>query len=180
MIIGNFIADFIKGNQLDKIHPDILRGVKLHRAIDTFTDSHLRVDLAKSRLRPHGGKYSGVFLDLAFDHFLAREWNSYSDIPLKDFSREFYQLMNRNREQFPDRLFYIFPYIESQNWLLSYAELNGLKQAVNGMSRRASKGEFLLNAFLQFEKDYDIYSEDFNLFFPDLQAYVKGYLNSEM
>ncbi|NVK49164.1 MAG: DUF479 domain-containing protein, partial [Cyclobacteriaceae bacterium] len=70
ILVGNFIADFVKGKQIEKYEKQIQIGIQLHRAIDLFTDSHPLVKAAQSYLRPKFGHYSSVITDVFFDYFL--------------------------------------------------------------------------------------------------------------
>jgi acyl carrier protein phosphodiesterase len=87
--IGNFMADSIRGNHyLD--YPDSLRkGILLHRHIDTFTDSHPIYRKSKHRLHSKYGHYSGVIMDIVYDHFLSKNWSVYSNEKLEDYADEF-------------------------------------------------------------------------------------------
>lgn len=71
LLTGNMISDFVKGKQQYYYSAGIQKGIQLHRAIDTFTDSHLAIRAAKQLLKPASGGYAGPFVDIAFDHFLS-------------------------------------------------------------------------------------------------------------
>ena len=87
--VGNFIGDFVKGKNLkDRFEADIARGIGLHREIDWFTDTHSIVKQSKDRLRPKYRHYSGVIVDIFYDHFLAKNWDRYSKQLLPDFAEE--------------------------------------------------------------------------------------------
>ncbi len=83
LIIGNFIADGIKGKKYKKFSPGIQKGILLHREIDTFTDAHPIVRQSTKRLHKNYGHYSGIIVDILYDHFLAKNWSRYSDVPLE-------------------------------------------------------------------------------------------------
>ena len=57
LLIGNFIADFIKGNRFEHLEPEMIRGIYLHRFIDSYTDRHPLVKQSARRLQPKFGKY---------------------------------------------------------------------------------------------------------------------------
>jgi len=73
IIVGNLISDFVKGKKKFDYPPGIQKGIALHRAIDTFTDSHPATKEAKEVFRPHYRLYAGAFIDVAYDHFLAND-----------------------------------------------------------------------------------------------------------
>ena len=52
VMIGNFIADFVKGKKKDDYPPAIKKGIELHRSIDDFTDHHPLVLRSKQRISP--------------------------------------------------------------------------------------------------------------------------------
>jgi acyl carrier protein phosphodiesterase len=76
IMLGNFMGDFVKGKSYrQQYEPEIIKGIELHRSIDEFTDSHPVVTESKNRLRPTYRHYSGVIVDVFYDHFLAANWN---------------------------------------------------------------------------------------------------------
>ena len=77
LMVGNFIADSVKGNAMNDFSEGIQKGIILHRAIDTFTDSHNEMQKSKERLRPRYKKYAPVITDIFYDHFLAVNWQDY-------------------------------------------------------------------------------------------------------
>ena len=85
------MADGIRGNNYLNFSEDIKKGILLHRYIDTFTDAHPIYRQSKRRLHEKYGHYSGVIMDIVYDHFLAKNWASYSDSKQEDFASD---LMN--------------------------------------------------------------------------------------
>ena len=94
--IGNFIADSIHGNNYLHFEEEVKKGIILHRHIDTFTDSHPTYRKSKHRLHQKYGHYSGVIMDIVYDHFLAKNWNNYSNEKLEDYADKFYKLLHDN------------------------------------------------------------------------------------
>ena len=90
--IGNFMADSIRGRQYESYPKAIMKGILLHRAIDSFTDNHPIYRKSKHRLHEKYGHYSGVIMDIVYDHFLAKNWASYSDELLENYAQNFYTL----------------------------------------------------------------------------------------
>ena len=102
-MIGNFIADHIKGNQFTHLDPTIQKGIKLHREIDTFTDSHKITRMSKRRLHKRYGLFAGIIIDIFYDHYLAKNWSNYSAIPLKIYVNSFYDLVYSYQEVLPEK-----------------------------------------------------------------------------
>ncbi|TXK25024.1 DUF479 domain-containing protein [Pontibacter qinzhouensis] len=172
LLIGNFIADAVKGKQLEQYQPGIARGIRLHRLIDTFTDTHPVVHQSKERLRPHFRKYAPVVADMFFDHFLAIGFEQFAPVALEVFVDRAYSIIHNQFDLLPPRVQHFFPYMMRQNWLASYAEIEGIRQALAGMSRRTSFKSGMELAGDELQANYHLYAADFHQFFPDLIAYV--------
>ena len=173
VLLGNFIADSVPGRQLKSYPPAVQTGIRLHRAIDTYTDQHSVVRRATQRLRVAGyGKYAGVISDMFLDHFLAHNFPDFSSESLPDFTRRVYALLAARQPEMPPRVQRFFPCMAEHNWLLAYAETNGIRRALSGLSRRASVGSGMETAVAELERNYGEYEADFRAFFPELQRQV--------
>ena len=173
LLLGNFIADSVPGKQLETYPSAVQAGIRLHRAIDTFTDQHPVVRRATQRLRAAGhGKYAGVISDVFHDHFLARDFAHYSDETLPEFTRRVYAMLTARRAEMPARVQHFLPYLTGQNWLLHYAKFDGISRALGGLSRRALPGSGMETAVVELQANYAAYETDFRDFFPVLRIYV--------
>jgi len=137
LLIGNFIADAVKGNNLVHFPEGIRKGIRLHREIDAFTDQHPVFIRSTERLQPDYGRYSGVIVDIYYDHFLASCYADYFEEDLSEFALHVYGLMLRNYSLLPAKSKRILPYMIIHNWLVGYANFSDLQWVFNGMSRRA-------------------------------------------
>src|SRR6478736_4267951 len=134
--IDNFMADGIRGKQFESFHPEIQKGILLHRAIDTFTDAHPIFRKSTQRLHAKYHHYSGIIVDIFYDHFLAKNWKQYSDEPLEDYVDRFYQSLLNNQELLSKRTKEFMPYMIEQNWLVSYQTTDGIGHILTQMDRR--------------------------------------------
>ena len=169
--IGNFIADGIKGKDYKKYSRDIQIGILLHRNIDTFTDAHKTVRLSTKRLHKNYGHYSGVIVDILYDHFLAKNWSLYSDIPLKEYTDTFYDSLEAHYNILPSRIQKMMPYMLSDNWLLSYASIDGISRVLDGMNRRTKNRSGMDKAVNELELFYKEFETEFSSFFDELIAF---------
>lgn len=174
--MGNFIADSVKGNKLYEYPKGICNGIRLHRQIDEFTDSHPIVTQSKARLRPVYGKYSGVIIDLYYDHFLAAGWEVYCNESLEQFTEKCYIQLDLLQSFFSEESKTIFYYMRKYNWLLSYREIEGISKALSGLARRTTFISHMEKAGIELRKDYLLYQEEFHRFFPELQTFASGTL----
>jgi acyl carrier protein phosphodiesterase len=167
ILIGNFIADAVKGKKFNNYPKEIKAGILLHREIDNYTDNHPIVKVSKRRLNERYRHYNGVIIDILYDHFLAKNWHKYSEIPLKVYAKNMYAFLQQNNHQLPLRVQNMLPHMIEYNWLVSYASVEGIAIVLAGMNRR-TKGiskmdlavEDLRIHYLEFEKDFTVFFED--------------------
>jgi len=172
LIVGNFIADSVKGSDYKKYSVEIQKGILLHRAIDTYTDSHLIVEQSKKRLRNKYKKYSGVIVDIYYDHFLAKNWNNYSTISLNEFTQNIYSIIKNHYSVLPFKSARFTEYMLHYNILENYSNLKGIEQVLQGMSQRASFESNMEKAIDDLKEHFNDFENEFNLFFPELKNHV--------
>ncbi|MBS1506265.1 MAG: DUF479 domain-containing protein [Bacteroidetes bacterium] len=176
---GNFIGDFVKGKNLtDRFHPEVAKGIALHREIDWFTDRHPVVKQSKDRLREKYRHYSGVIVDIFYDHFLAKHWNRYSEQVLPDFADECYDLLQKQSEILPEEVNFLLPYMIKGNWLVNYSRLEGIQKALSGMARRTRFESKMEQSVADLENHYDSFGKEFELFFPELNEFCVRWIKS--
>ena len=174
ILFGNFIADAVKGRAFNLYPEQVQRGIQLHRMIDHYTDSHRLFKSSKKRLTNNYGKFASVIVDIFYDHYLARNWNNYSDIELNEFVSGTYKILIKNFSLLPAKSKKILPFMISQNWLVGYANFDGLTRVFNGMSRRTKKyNSGMEHAVASLQKDYMLYHHEFTGFFPELINHVE-------
>ena len=177
VIIGNFIADGIKGKRYEKFPPQIAKGILLHRGIDSFTDHHPTVRQSTERLHKNYSHYSGVIVDILYDHFLAKNWNKYSDVPLDEYVQDFYELLRKNFTILPPRIQKMMPYMIADNWLLSYATVEGIGKILAQMNVRTKNVSKMNLAVAELEEYYEEFEAEFTSFFDELIHFSKQKLN---
>ena len=175
--IGNFIADGIKGHDYKTFNKDFQIGIMLHRHIDTFTDAHDTVRQSTKRLHEKYGHYSGVIVDILYYHFLAKDWNLYCDTPLDEYVDNFYHSLETHYDLLPLRIKKMMPYMMADNWLLSYASIDGIAKVLDGMNRRTKNRSGMNEAVQELTAFYTDFETEFTLFFEDLIAFSKQKLN---
>ena len=170
--IGNFIADGVRGKEIDKYPENIQRGIVLHRKIDHFTDTHPIVKQTVIKLRETAGKYAPVVSDIVYDHFLAHFWLDYSPVILSNYAKEKYRFLKKNIRYVPSRMQELLHYMIEQNWLVNYAYLEGIATTLRDLSKRVSFTNNMADSIIDLKKDYRAFESDFRAFFPELQAFV--------
>jgi acyl carrier protein phosphodiesterase len=171
-LIGNLAGDFVKGRIGDDLPPGIADGIRQHRHIDAFTDSHPTVAAFRRVLIPEHGHYSRVIADVFFDHFLATDFTRYGSEPLDTFLARVYATIDPHLDRLPGRLRAVYPRMRDEGWLASYQTIGGIRLALGGISHRLSRRPQLAPA-VHFLTDRDARTELerlFHEFFPDLMA----------
>ena len=168
--IGNFSADGIRGKDFTKYPEAMQAGIILHRFIDSYTDTHPIFKKSTKRLHSNYGHYSGVIVDIFYDHFLAKNWETYHIEPLDSFASNFYDLLNTNFGILPDRIKNLTPHMIAGNWLLNYAKIEGIQDVLNGMNRRTRYKSKMNEATKELQLYYDEFENEFSDFFIDLKT----------
>ena len=175
--IGNFIADDLKGSTYLKYPEKIALGVKIHRSIDSFADTHPVYSIGKTRLKEKYGHYSGIVLDVFFDHFLALYWNKFSNQELKSFSRSFYLNLVLHSHILTPKYRYIMPFMIVNDWLGSYVEVDKIESVLSRLSRRTSlpqESQYAKDVLLKY---YDHFQNEFFEFMPQILFMIKENYN---
>ncbi|UGS20220.1 acyl carrier protein phosphodiesterase [Flavobacterium cyclinae] len=167
--IGNFMADSIRGSQYLEYPNVIQKGILLHRHIDSFTDSHPIYRKSKRRLHQKYGHYSGVIMDIAYDHFLAKNWEKYSDEKLEEYASKFYELALSNYDILTERIKKMMPYMIARNWFVSYATISGLEMILFQMDYKTKHIAHMQEAIVEIQDFYSEFESEFFLFFEELQ-----------
>lgn len=175
LLVGNMISDYVKGKAKFDYPPGIQRGIQLHRAIDSFTDEHPINQHAKKVFRPAVGLYAGAFVDVVYDHFLAKDSLAFPGESLPGYSQWVYETIGGYADHFPEKFASIFPYMKSQDWLSNYPQKWGIEKSMAGLVRRAKYLEDSGPAFAAFEASYDHLEACYIRFFPELLLFVNNY-----
>jgi acyl carrier protein phosphodiesterase len=171
--LGNIMADFVKGT-LDTCpySPAIVEGIKNHRAVDRFTDTHHVVHVCKQLVSPHRRRFAGIIVDVCYDHFLAIHWDKYSPIELPAFIKQTYTSIQQYSGDMPDRLRHVLHYMIEHDWLLTYQTKAGVDRALNGISSYIKRENTLKGGIEELEQNYQAMERSFLDFFPDLVEYM--------
>ncbi|MFH6969754.1 ACP phosphodiesterase [Flavobacterium sp. FlaQc-28] len=176
--IGNFMADGIRGKQFEHFPDDVQKGILLHRFIDTYTDSHDTFRQSTKRLHEKYHHYSGVIVDIMYDHFLAKNWKKYSDEKLDHFINRFYRSLHENYPILTEKTQNLMPTMIRENWLWSYQTIDGIQHILTQMDRRSKNQSKMQFASQELKEFYPEFEREFDLFFKDVQAQSKQKLLS--
>ncbi len=166
--IGNFMADGIHGKNFDNFPKEIQKGIILHREIDTFTDAHPIFRQSTKRLHPNYHHYSGIIVDIFYDHFLAKNWSNYSDERLEGYSERFYQSLRDNYDDLTPKTQKMMPYMIEYNWLVSYQTIEGIESVLAKMDTRMKSDSNMRFSVAELKTYYSDFESEFTAFFAAL------------
>lgn len=173
LLVGNLMGDFVKGRLPGGFPPGIVKGLELHRGIDSFAHRNEFFIGSKRRIDPSFGHYRGVLVDLFYDHFLAVHWDDYAAEPLPRFLARARRIVEERREELPERARRIIPAMFG-DWLPSYRRIDGIGEVLVRMSGRIVRPNPLKEGVGELRRNYEPLREDFRRFFPQVTAYAEG------
>lgn len=179
VLVGNMISDFVKGKEQYDYSDGIRKGILIHRAIDTYTDQHPVNREARKIFKDVYGLYSSVFLDIAYDHFVAIDNTLYKSGGLHNFSSETYNTLEAYAGQLPLRFKNILPYMKKQNWLYNYQYEWGIENSFKGIIQRASYITDKTSAIEIFRENYNKLENHYLEFFPQLSEYTQSVFRAQ-
>ena len=171
--VGNFLGDWVKGSDYLKYSENIRTGIMLHRNIDSFTDRHPIVNQSAFRFKLRYARYSGVVIDILYDHFLANSWKDFSNVPLREYVSRLNNIMFNNLELLPARLQAYLPEFMKEKWMERYATLEGVREVLEAMSKRTSLPSETEYAISIIESYYSEFRHEFFDFFGQIIEFVE-------
>ncbi|MEO8459337.1 MAG: ACP phosphodiesterase [Dokdonella sp.] len=178
VVLGSMLGDFVRGPIDPALSPQIRIGLRLHRAIDVYTDSHPTVARARARFTPPFRRYAGIILDVWFDHLLAGEFSHWSHLPLDVFSDDLVVLLERRSEELPPELNRLTRYLRARNLPLRYRERSVVGEVLSGIGQRLKRANPLTQAFDAIAPIESTLATAFESFFPALVAHSEHTLSA--
>ena len=172
-LIGNMIADFVKNRDVARLPESIQKGIKLHRAIDTFTDAHPLIHEAKAPFRPLVRLYSGAFVDVAFDYFLANDTTENSQCEWQEHSQRVYAVLRRYEEFLPEVFKKVLDKMQQDDWLYNYRNEWGIEYSFRNVVNKAQFLDKTTNVFPAFLANKDFLREKYEIFFPEIKSFAQ-------
>jgi acyl carrier protein phosphodiesterase len=175
--LGNFIADFVKGQTEGRFSPGICEGIRHHRMIDAFADRHEIILASRKLISPRRNRFSGAIIDIIYDHFLALSWDRYASVGFVDFVHATYDRLRSCSTPIPRAALELIEVMGREDWLSSYRTMEGLSRVFQRMSHRISRENNLGTAIEEVICNYAPLQDHFRSFFPCLLAYARPELH---
>ncbi len=167
-LVGSLVGDFVKGDDHHGYSVGIRRAILIHRKIDAYSNAHPVYRRSKRRIHSSYRHTRGILVDLFYDHFLARDWDTYTDEALPHFSRRVYRALRAHQDALPPRLQSILTKMATDDWLLSYREVTNIALALAGLSLRLTRRNELARGLEELRRNYTGLEGDSRAFFPQL------------
>ena len=176
-LVGNMIADFVKNRDVVRLPESIQKGIKLHRAIDTFTDAHPLIHEAKAPFRPLVRLYSGAFVDVVFDYFLANDTTENSQREWQEHSQRVYAVLRRYEEFLPEVFKKVLDKMQQDDWLYNYRNEWGIEYSFRNVVNKAQFLDKTTNVFPAFLANKDFLREKYEIFFPEIKSFAQDFVD---
>lgn len=174
LLIGNLIADFVKGKQIYDFSEEIQAGIRLHRQIDEYTDHHPLTRQTKTLFSDTAGRYDSPFLDIAFDHFLALDTMQEPPEGWLVFSLWCYKQIDHRIDELPKDFKRLYSYMKEENWLYSYRYPWMIEKSFGRLTQRAAFLKNDINVYSDFENKYSLLQAGYDQFFPQLVKFAES------
>jgi len=172
-MLGNLLADFIKGNGEDKFPEEIVKGIRNHREVDLFTDSNNVVTLSRKLISTSRDRFSSIIIDVVYDHFLSRNWDRYSNAGLDEFIGTVYENLSTRTVRIPQDAVFVIEKMTNEDWLRSYGTMEGMDKAFKRISKKLKRENNLSTAVEELELHYSDLNAHFLRFFPELITHLQ-------
>lgn len=174
LIVGGVAGDWIKGHLPGTLPADLAKGVALHRAIDSYSESHPAFRRSRARVSAERRRYAGVLVDVFYDHLLAKNWAAAGhQQPLHEYCEAVYRLIRNRLNELPISSHAALTLMAREDWLSSYARIEGIADVLVRMSRRARQPNPLANGEQEFLADVDGFTGDFNAWLDDTREFCQ-------
>ena len=170
--VGNLLPDLLRQPEVERFEGAFRLGIERHRWIDTFTDSHPTVRASRQRLWPQFRRFSGVIVDIVYDHCLIARWDAYCDQPVEAFVEEIHRSLPPLRAQLPERTFAHLEALTQWRWIGSYREIEGVAMAIERVGRRLRRPLEFPGLHAALAANRAGFLDDFDRFFPELAAAI--------
>ncbi|MDB6068331.1 MAG: hypothetical protein JWR26_4539 [Pedosphaera sp.] len=171
--LGGILPDLASASALAGMPPEFQGGIRRHHQIDAYTDSHAIFRRSVHRFSPPFRRFGGILVDVFYDHFLASDWESYSDKSLPDFTSDFYASFESHRADIPPEVYERLLQMKAGNWLCSYGDVQGVATTLGRIGSRLRRPFDLAPAIAVLERDYKLFHGDFTAFFPEVTKHVQ-------
>jgi len=170
------MGDLIKGPVPQALPDGLAEGVRLHRRIDAYSNSHGGIRASCARFPKELRRFAPIFVDVIADHLLATRWVQFSSIPLSDFTSGVYRAIEQHAGLLTDRGLRFFEHMVAVDLLAGYAEQAVMMRSLGSLTRRLKRPTLDTHLMIVVDRELAALGEDFLSYFPDLVSHAGGWL----
>lgn len=175
LIVGGVAGDWVKGALPGSLPPDLARGVALHRAIDAYAENNAAFCRSRMRVSQPRKRYAGILVDIFYDHLLARDWENVHHRPLHDYCAGVYQMIEARMDELPPDAHHALRLMASQDWLSSYATMEGIADVMRRMARRVRHPEMMEHSEQELVEHLEGFTEDYREWLADITVFCRDW-----
>ncbi|GAB3273805.1 ACP phosphodiesterase [Parahaliea aestuarii] len=175
LVAGALEGDYFKGPLRGDHSGDIEAGVRLHRAVDAYTDSHPALAALRRQFPPALRRYAGIVIDISFDHYLTRDWQRYHHRPLPEFSREVYRVLNTRQGELTPGAQRMAHRLQEHDILNCYHRWDAVTSTAERIGSRLRRGNALAGLAPQLHPLRPAMAQAFVDFYPDLRDFAADF-----
>lgn len=179
LVAGGFLGDFVKGRIPEDMPEELARGVRLHRRVDAYSNSHPGIRASCRRFPPELRRISPILVDILCDHLLARRWEAFHAATLTEFSSGAYALVGARDAWLsePGRRF--LAYAREEDLFARYDDWEVIRGALRSVTRRLARGE--LNGIMETALPplLESLETDFLAWFPDIIEHAADWIEAD-
>lgn len=173
--LGSAEGDFVHGAPDTRWPRTRQAGLRFHRAIDRYTDTHADVVAARRLFAPPMRRYAGIVLDVWFDHLLVRAWDRLVPTePLDAFCARWLALLDANAATLPEAQRGFVAWMHAHGLPARYGDEATLDVVFNGLARRLSRPAPIGAALPTLRAHASALQTRFDAFWPDLVAQARS------
>jgi len=178
LLVGGLLGDFVKGRLKGQFSPGIENGIRLHRAIDAFTDRHPIVRTSCKRPVPRFRRVAPIMTDIFYDYFLAKHWTQFHGASLEGFSKRITRTILDYDIELPAGPRRFVTYLAETRSLEGYRDTAFIERSFLHLNKRLTRDNPLDVAYSQFAENESGLESDFFAFFPELQQFTYAWIDS--
>jgi acyl carrier protein phosphodiesterase len=167
---GSLMGDFVKGPIPSHYPQELAQHLWLHRRIDTYTLASPAFQRSRRTIDPKFRYARGILVDVFYDHFLARSWDSYAEQPLAEFAQQVYQGLQTSYDLLPATLQQQLPRMIEHDWLTSYQHADVVLRVLQRLEARLKHRFPLADGIDELESHYSELENDFAAFMDEVAS----------
>ena len=179
--LGNLLGDFVKGRLEQHDYPErLMAGLRQHRFVDSLAMQHAAVRRSRKRLDDRFGHTKGILIDIFYDHFLSRNWETWGHGTLKGFAAESYKLLRHYRHFLPETFRPVARRMIRHDWLTAYREPKTIRFVLERMAERLSRPNRMAQGYTELARCGRAMEADCRAFLVDARNMLAAEANTDI